>query len=375
MKNFLECNYFDKEYWSEQDKQIANELINQFSNDIESRWEEVLKELEELEKGLRNTYELLKLWLSNLDKVENPEYYAWYLTWYVDTMIAEAVAMTYVTKKANIALTRLLNSKKYKDFVKMVALWKVWEEMELVYSKLNNLGNLKWDELEDLRDNVNDFIQTWSCWIKTASLKSVSYVNKNCNINFLEELNDFENIVNLSKEDKNLLQNLLEKVKASNLDYDFIKWRLKNKDITILKENINNIDEYIKSFEWGKYDNLIDIDEIWKKIIPTFSNWKLLDKYWKPLRWPVDFIVKKNASWQPWIQFGERHSYLSDWKNLDYAWEILLDVNWTITWWTNRSWHYQLPSKDLEWIKTFKEAFKNRMWIDFNYSFYPYIKK
>ena len=136
-------------------------------------------------------------------------------------------------------------------------------------------------------------------------------------------------------------------------------------DDDVLKKNLESPDEFIRSFDDGKYPMLIEADEFWKRIVLKPENWKIVDWYWNSVKnKKVDFIVIE-TNWEDWIVFWENHSYLSNWKNVNYAWQVEFDSNWNINWWSNGSWHYKPNKNDLEWIQKFKNAFYNRFEKDF----------
>lgn len=150
----------------------------------------------------------------------------------------------------------------------------------------------------------------------------------------------------------------------------FIMERLGKMDDAILTKNLDNVDGFIKSFQDGSYPVLMSADEYWERLVLKNVWWKIVDWYWNIIsdRTKVDFIVTKWAEWKDWIVFWTNHSFLSDWKNVNYAWEIYFDSNWNITWWGNRSWHYVPDKDDLYWIQNMKNAFYNRMnWLEFNF--------
>ena len=126
----------------------------------------------------------------------------------------------------------------------------------------------------------------------------------------------------------------------------------------VLKKNLENPDDFIKSFDDGKYPNLDTPWPISNWYDIWFNNWYFIEADWTILKGSLDFIVYK---WD--IKFWVWHSSLSWWKNIDFAGTVQFDNNGLPYSWSNNSWHY----KPLETDKTqFIEAAKNKFnWFDF----------
>lgn len=103
----------------------------------------------------------------------------------------------------------------------------------------------------------------------------------------------------------------------------------------------------MKSFDDGKYPILLEKSISWKLwSIISYSDGKIYNWGWLVL-WndkPIDFIIQNGE-----IKFGRSHSFISDWRNVDYAWEIITDVNGNILKWQNGSGHYKPDTDDLIW--------------------------
>jgi len=146
--------------------------------------------------------------------------------------------------------------------------------------------------------------------------------------------------------------------------------RLWMMDQDILRKNLDNLDNFIDSFDGGDYPILMKADDFWERVVLKNVNWKIVDWRWFPIdKSEVDFIVIE-SNWQDWIVFWKNHSYLSNWKNINYAWELKFNKNtWNIIWFTNRSGHYLPDSNDLEWLQKLKNAYFNRFKIEFDIDF------
>ncbi|MDP2090137.1 MAG: hypothetical protein Q8K30_00940, partial [Candidatus Gracilibacteria bacterium] len=144
-------------------------------------------------------------------------------------------------------------------------------------------------------------------------------------------------------------------------------------DNFMLKEYLDNSNNYYtNNFEvGGKYNMLISIDETGKRIVPNINNsGKYVDGYGNIIRGNIDFIVTKNSNGEYWIQFGEKHSYLSNGNNLVYAGNMSYTEG-VLNNWSNWSGHYRPSKNDIDGINATKSAFKNRMGIELNVAFNP----
>jgi hypothetical protein len=112
-------------------------------------------------------------------------------------------------------------------------------------------------------------------------------------------------------------------------------WRM---DEYMLNEYLNNPDKYIDAYRKnGKYNMLKEPWLKWRKDIVLFKNWKFTDNNGITLNdigW-VDYVIQ---NWE--MKYGFWHSFIAEWKNVDYAWTIGFQ-NWIPIKLTNSSWHYQ----------------------------------
>ena len=100
---------------------------------------------------------------------------------------------------------------------------------------------------------------------------------------------------------------------------------------------------------------------LWKKF-ETFqfslSHWTcLIQKNGVIPERPVDFVVQ---NWK--LSFGYFHKFLANGKNLDYAWEILIDKYYKVIGWSNESNHYCPDADDEEWKEQFIALFAEYIW-------------
>jgi hypothetical protein len=70
--------------------------------------------------------------------------------------------------------------------------------------------------------------------------------------------------------------------------------------------------------------------------------------------YPIDYILQ---NWE--IKFWSSHSYFSNWKNIDFAWEIYTDTTWKIISINNNSGHYK-PT--MEWYEEAMKLLDNKVW-------------
>jgi hypothetical protein len=111
----------------------------------------------------------------------------------------------------------------------------------------------------------------------------------------------------------------------------------------------------VKKFDDGKYPNLKKKDSSWSSLWLSFNWTKFKDSRWFSQTGDKDFILLDGR-----MIFWEKHSFLSKWKNVVYAWEIHFSWKWNITSINNKSWHYQSDFKDISEVTDF---LKN-LWLD-----------
>ena len=172
----------------------------------------------------------------------------------------------------------------------------------------------------------------------------------------------WEKVKDLSKAEEafKVLQKAVEKVKT------LANTRLGNMIGAEFGSRMNKMDEYTKNLyiadpeKWianygkgGKYNSLKQIDLDWKFNPIQIIWWKFRDSRWYTATGNRDFVIESGR-----LVFGERHSYISNGRNVDYAWTIQLNNNGEIIGWSNRSGHY-LPTVDDKWLVViaFKQQF------------------
>ena len=137
-------------------------------------------------------------------------------------------------------------------------------------------------------------------------------------------------------------------------------------DDDILKNNVDDVDKFIKSFDDGKYPTL---GRVWlngtRYDTIEYENWKFLFDGSTLRDENIDFIVQK---WE--VKFWFWHSYISWWKNIDFAWNIRFDSDGIPYSWSNNSWHYKSISNDKA---IFIIAMKEKYWFNFSDVYYNNI--
>ncbi len=140
------------------------------------------------------------------------------------------------------------------------------------------------------------------------------------------------------------------------------------------KEYFDNFEKYKDKFEvGGKYNSLKEIDTIWLTNALKEVNWKIKLASWHTPKWKNFNYVLLNENWKTRLVFWENHSYLSNWKNVDYAWSIKFTNKWNIHYINNGSWHYLPDFDDIGWKNKVIDAIKERFWIDIELSIFKNI--
>jgi len=159
---------------------------------------------------------------------------------------------------------------------------------------------------------------------------------------------------------------LIEKIKATKKDVSFRIERLDLMDKDILKKHLNNPSWYVNSFSDGKYPMLIKQQIIWEQTPLIFKNGKFVH----PWTWfttknaQYDYVLVKD--WKNYeLKFWKSHSWLVNWKNVEYAWIFKLS-SWKkwVDYLNNGSWHYKPNFNNTEWKKILAETFYKKFWID-----------
>jgi hypothetical protein len=93
-----------------------------------------------------------------------------------------------------------------------------------------------------------------------------------------------------------------------------------------------------------------------KELSTIFSNWKLKNQKWYNFWWKYDFVIQAGE-----IKIWQWHSYIADWGNVDFAWELTFNNNtWILTEFSNGSWHYKPIASD----KSVLFDLLKKKWID-----------
>jgi len=71
----------------------------------------------------------------------------------------------------------------------------------------------------------------------------------------------------------------------------------------------------------------------------------------------------------------DRHSFLSKWKNVEYAGSLSLNHKWKLKKIDNNSWHYEPNWTDKDWKQLTIKLFKEKFWLDITDKFMEYNKK
>ncbi len=303
------------------DKVLENALA-----DIEVEWIEVNRQINEFIDSAEELLELAKYAYANLDKIENSEYYGWYITWYIDAIIAEWIALTIATRNWKVAWQTVKNGKSFIKISQLLYKFRVaWEIFKITFNKVNFDLLSKLDKVE---------VEKYEILIK----QSIT-------------------ILSLSKQKR-------------YLD------RMNKMDDFMYKQYVNNPQKYIDNFEvGGKYNMLLEKDTIadgWKKWDLEYINWKIrYNNGFTFSSWEkVDFVV---INWE--LKFWKYHSFISNWENVDYAWILHFGKNNQPNRWSNRSGHYKPDLDDIDGKNKFLDLFDdkfNEVWIK-NIEFKPDI--
>lgn len=112
----------------------------------------------------------------------------------------------------------------------------------------------------------------------------------------------------------------------------------------MLNEYLSKPNYYLKNFEvGGKYNMLEKLQTKTNcdtcklaKLPIQIVNWKIKNSVWWNFDGKFDFFI---VNWE--LKFWKGHSFISEWKNVEYAWELFFDKSWNLNWFSKGSWHYQ----------------------------------
>ncbi len=171
----------------------------------------------------------------------------------------------------------------------------------------------------------------------------------------------------------------LIKLMKSALDYEMIRFgleRMKMMKPEILQEAFANPEEFVKNFEYGKYPLLKEIPPpgIPKKpkIEIVYNKGKFRDtKTGYVVKGLKDYIIIREG-WRLRLYLGERHSYLAQRRNVEYAGEIKFTRHGQLVFLNNSSGHYE-PLWEDRWKVV--QYFNDEFWVDIKEKFRPWHKK
>ena len=198
-----------------------------------------------------------------------------------------------------------------------------------------------------------DWVQIWEVWFITN--KYDWNIHKKTRKFDFQNISKNINLINLRTKHKvkynRLVSNINKKYNIKNSNH--IISRIDLMDHTLQQKAINYPNEYIKSFENGKYPMLNKIQTKTNcdkcRIYSNYTNikkWKLRDyRGFHFNSQTFDFIIQ---NWN--IKIWRWHSYISNWENIDFAWELVFNSKWDISSISNKSWHYKPNIKDKDYL-------------------------
>lgn len=266
------------------------------------------------------------------------EIWAWYAIWELAKKTSEILIKKYWEKVA---------IKFWAKAIPIAWRWFAWYAIATAWTEnITYLSNCYWNI------NVDWKSPSYYCWVLTANWLLilwgiwVSHTNPKGWFKF-----------------SNKIETKFDKSKV-----DFIKNRMDQMDQDILKKNLDNPDAFVKSFEDGKYPNLKEIDVTGESYWLIYKDWKIrtINNYSLDSK-NINYVLL-NENWNFRLVFWQNHSYLSQWKNVEYAWSIKFNSNWFISYVDNWSWHYKPDFSDKIWINNVIKTFNERFWtsIDSN---------
>ena len=238
----------------------------------------------------------------------------WWLTivWWVSVLLACGWdTITIECGLSIIPIEAIQATRYYGKTVKEIKKWVLWFNTKTKASSyLSHFGRSLWDTFLGVwRKLRNKFVNRFSS-LSRDDLLLVERLNKKLTGDYINGLGD-------------LVKKINDTSSFDSAKKLFIKGRLELMDDDILKNNVDDVDKFIKSFDDGKYPNLKEIDTDWRVYILNYSNWKLrFSSNGHNLWWEEINYILINENWVSRLIFWERHSFLSLWKNVEYAWRV-----------------------------------------------------
>jgi len=238
--------------------QAYADIRDSINDDILSQSIETQQEIEIFYNEILNLKQEISNAITNLESLEQPEYWGWYLNWYLDVLVAEWVTMTVATKNAAKVISILKKSKWY-----------------LVIQKITARINLSWEIYKttfktiDLNKLARSFDEFWQIyWIETEQIMKRSFilaVDKGINEKTLMHLIYWEWLESWSLKSGLHSMNAVEMLLRDwKIDIKYLSWKntLPNWDI----ENV------FTPVSYEEYLNLSDELKQTVKIAPKWTN-------------------------------------------------------------------------------------------------------
>ncbi len=242
----------------------SNKIYQAWLEDISSRWWELQKEINDVVNkffALEDQVRYL-IWMLEVIKPSQMEYYKWYLEWYTSTLVSEAIWIWYLTKNLKTSYQQVIESTPYKRFIKTL------QELELqlkvayeinkvtrnkidldVFKNLENWRKLYWDSFDDTLKSI--YILWNRYWPKKVSLYHIINWEWDKLWNLKWWLHSMKRVEYLLKEAK-------IKVKYVTKEWIDDKWKLNR--------------EYSEELGYDEYMSLSDIQKQRVKIVNLSTN-------------------------------------------------------------------------------------------------------
>ena len=281
----------------------------------------------------------------------------WWLTivWWVSVLLACSWdTITIECGLSIIPIEAIQATRYYGKTVKEIKKWVLWFNTKTKASSyLSHFGRSLWDTFLGVwRKLRNKFVNRFSS-LSRDDLLLVERLNKKLTGDYINGLGD-----------------LVKKINATS-SFDsakklFIKGRLELMDDDILKNNVDDVDKFIKSFDDGKYPILARAWSFSDGHYVDFSNGRFIESDGSILDDSLDFIVQNRN-----IKFWFWHSALSWGKNVEFAGTISFWDNGLPYSWSNNSGHYKPLKEDKNiFVDIAKQEFD---WFDFSEVYFTNI--